>query len=387
MPKTAEIAVLSVNGSMYSAWTDFWLRREYGAAASTFQFAATEKIDANGAFQNWRIQPGDSCTITLAGLLAFTGYIDVRQGSYNKTEHGILFAGRSVSAEAVDSSAIIKGGQFGGYTFEQLAKAILQPTGVNLVIEGNPPYIGKPFPNFSIRAGETAFMVVDRLARLRTLRLSDDKNGNLVATYAGDSHASGAQLVEGKNILQARATIDVSNNFGNTNVMSQARGSDEDWPTNDYSARSTNPNARATRSKIIMLEEPGDAQDCVARVQHELAFQATAEINCSVTVQGWQSSPGTLWDINQTYNVSSPMLDLNRALKSKSVLYAQNEEGTLTTIELCTPESLTGKADVTAPAAGSGDQTYSNSVPSTAPTVDPPSWQGSFDDQGSGSLA
>jgi len=197
MPKAAEIAVLSVNGTKFSAWTDFWLRRDYMGVASTFQFSATEAIDANTQFQNWRIQPGDQCTITLAGILALTGHIDVRQGSYNKNEHGVLFAGRSNTADAVDSSANVKGSQFKGYTFQQVASAILQPTGVNLVISGSPPGLDQPFPNFSVRLGETAFMAVERLARLRNLRLTDDANGNMVASYSGNNQASGAQLVAG----------------------------------------------------------------------------------------------------------------------------------------------------------------------------------------------
>lgn len=389
MPKAAEIAVLSVNGTKFSAWTDFWLRRDYMGVASTFQFSATEAIDANTQFQNWRIQPGDQCTITLAGILALTGHIDVRQGSYNKNEHGVLFAGRSKTADAVDSSANVKGSQFKGYTFQQIASAILQPTGVNLTISGSPPGLDQPFDNFSIRLGETAFMAVERLARLRNLRLTDDANGNMVASYSGSNQASGAQLVEGRNILQARATIDVSNSYRDTNVRAQGQGSDSNFATNDVSARSTNSNVRATRSKIILLEEPGSAQDVQQRVEHELAFQGTAEIDCSIVVQGWQASDGELWDVNKTYTVNSPMLDLNRALKSKSVVYAQNEGGTITTIDLCTPESLTGKADITSPSAGagqggSGDSTYSNDVPPGSPTVDPPSWQGGFDSSGQG---
>lgn len=387
MPNPSEVAVLTVNGSNYSAWTDFWLRRDYMGVASFFQFSATEAIDANNEFQDWRIQPGDTCYIYLAGILALTGYIDVRQGAFNKTEHGVLFCGRSTTADAVDSSANVSGGQYKGYTFQQIASAILQPTGVNLVVQGSPPGLDQPFPNFSVRLGETAFMAIERMARLRCLRLSDDANGNMVASYSADNQASSAQLVESGNILSARGAIDVSKSFSDTNVRAQSQGSDTNFPPNDVSARSTNSSVRSTRSKIILMEEPGSAQDVQNRVQHELAFQGTAEINCSVVVQGWQSAPGTLWDVNQTYNLNSPMLDLNRPLKSKSVLYAQTGAGTTTTIELCTPESLTGQADITSGgsgsgasgsgggASGTGDSGYSNDIPASPPAVDPPSWQ------------
>lgn len=354
MPKQSEIAVLAVNGKRYGAWKSFWLRREYGAPASDFEFTAAEPIDATGAFQDWRIQPGDSCNITLAGILALTGHIEVRQGSYNAREHGVMFRGRSNTADAVDSSASVKGGQFRNYTFGQIAGALLKPTGVNLVVAGNAPDLARPFENFSIRLGETVHMAIERLARLRNMRITDDAKGNYVASYSGSTGGSGAALVEGQNILEARATIDVSQSYGTTDVRAQHQGSDTNWPANDYAATATS-SGRQTRRKIVLLEEPGLAKDALTRTLHELAFSGTAQIDCSCMVQGWQSSPGTLWDVNQTYTVSSPMLDLDRQLKSRVVTYAQDDDyGTITTIELCTPESLTGSADIASTGSGGG---------------------------------
>src|SRR6202041_1809242 len=117
-----ETVVLSVAGKQYSGWTSVMLRRMYGGACSDFEFTASENLDTSATdFSNWKINPGDSCTITLAGILAFTVYVFPRQGSFNSRQHGLLISGRSLTADAVDSSAPVNGGQYKGYTFQALA--------------------------------------------------------------------------------------------------------------------------------------------------------------------------------------------------------------------------------------------------------------------------
>jgi prophage tail gpP-like protein len=379
MPKTAEIAVLNVGSQAYQAWETFWLRRGISDAASTFAFTASEPIDSTGAFQNWRIQPGDSCNITLAGIPALTGKIDIRQGSYNSKQHGVMFQGRSLTRDAVDASVQVKGGQFKNYPFQPIANALLASVGVPLVITGSPPNLAQPFENFSVRLGETIFMAIERLARMRGMAITDDAQGNLVAAYTPQAAGSDAQLVEGVNILEARATIDVSKIFDAVRAYTQSRGGDNTPPQDARSVSATAGKAGAPRTKVLHMEEPGTSRDAAIRAAHEMSFLGRAEINCRIVVQGWQSQDGTLWDINKHYFVSSPMLDLERTLISQTVVYSQSSEaGTLTTLELCTPESAAYStnplAQAAAGAGGGGDSAYSGETPSAPPAPDPPDY-------------
>jgi prophage tail gpP-like protein len=156
----SETAVLTVAGRAYTGWTSVMLRRIYGGACSDFEFTAAEPLDTGTAdFSDWRITPGDQCTITLAGILAFTGYVFVRQGSFNAGQHGLMVTGRSLTADAVDSSAPVNGGQYKGYTFQASASALAKSVGVNLVIKGSSTNLSTVNISKTAQPGEPAYSV------------------------------------------------------------------------------------------------------------------------------------------------------------------------------------------------------------------------------------
>jgi prophage tail gpP-like protein len=375
MPNPSETAALTVAGRNYTGWTSVMLRRVYGGACSDFEFTAAEPLDTGTTdFSDWRINPGDQCTIMLAGILAFTGFVFVRQGSFNATQHGLMVTGRSLTADAVDSSAPVNGGQYKGYTFQALASALAQQAGVNLMIKGSSPDLSRPFPQFSVAYGETVFSAVERLARLRGLHITDDAKGNWIADAFDPKAANNGQLVEGQNLVEARATIDGSRSFNITNIVAQRPGNDQTngTPTRDVSATLTNTNARATRRSMIIMEEPGSPQDAVTRANHETAYNATDLVDCHCVVQGWQSAPGTLWDTGLNYAVKSPMLDLDRALASRQVIYRQSESGSRTEIDLCTPESLAFSSTPIGGTVQQGEPAFAADTPQSGATPDAP---------------
>jgi prophage tail gpP-like protein len=375
MANLAETAVLNVGGKQYSGWTSVMVRRAYGASASEFEFTAAEPLDASTDFANWRIVPGDLCTITLAGILALTGYVFVRQGSFNSGQHGLMVTGRSLTADAVDSSAPVDGSQYKGYTFQALASALAQSVGVNLTINGSSRSLSLPFDQFSIAWGETVFAAVDRLARMRGLHLTDDGSGNWIADVFDPNGDPQGQLVEGKNLLEARASIDGSHAFNITNVSAQRPGTDHSNgdACRDNSATVTNPAVRAGRRRMLMLDEPGSAQDCVNAANYETAYNATNLVDAHCVVQGWQSAPGTLWRAGVNYAVKSPILNLDRTLTARQVTYRQSSEaGSRTEIDLCTPESLAFASVNISKTAQPGEPAYSQGTPARGATADAP---------------
>jgi prophage tail gpP-like protein len=378
MASPSETASLSINGQLFSAWTSMSVTRVYGSSiGSEFEFECAEPLDTSTDsidFTTWKIIPGDRCTVTLAGILACTGYVFVRHPSFTAEAHGLKITGRSLTADAVDSSAPIKGGQYDGYTFQALASALAQSAGVNFIVKGSSPNLALPFPRFQIQYGETVFSAIERLARLRGMHLTDDANGNLVASAFNPSAATAGQLVEGQNLIQAHAVIDGSNAFGAVTAAAQRPGNEQvnGDACRDNSATLINPNARAARQRLFIMEEPGSAQDCAIRVNHEMAYAAADLVDCHCVVQGWQSAPGVLWDIAQNYSVNSPMLDLQRVLASCQVKYIQDAKGTRTEINLCTPQSLAfASGAVITPTAQPGEPAY-NATPSQVAAPNPP---------------
>lgn len=375
MANASETAVLTVAGRNYTGWTSVMLRRVYGGACSDFEFTAAEPLDTGTMdFTDWRITAGDKCTITLAGILAFTGYVFARQGSFDEAQHGLMVTGRSLTADAVDSSAPVNGGQYKGYTFQALASALAQQAGVNLMIKGSSPDLSRAFPQFSIAYGETVFNAVERLARLRGLHITDDAKGNWIADAFDPKAANTAQLVEGQNLIKARATIDGSRSFNTVNIVAQRPGNDQTngTPARDVSATLTNSTARPVRRLIMIMEEPGSPQDAVTRANHETAYNATDLVDCHAEVQGWQAAPGTLWDTGLNYAVKSPMLDLDRTLASRQVIYRQSAAGSRTEIDLCTPESLAFSSTPIGGTVLQGEPAFAADTPTSGATPDQP---------------
>lgn len=373
MVNSSEAAVLMVAGRNYTSWTSVMVRRAYGGTASECEFTAAEPLDTNADFSNWKIRPGDQCTVKLAGILAFTGFVFVRQGSFNAGQHGLMVTCRSVTADAVDSTVLPQ--EYKGYTFEALASALAKQAGVNLIIRGSSPSLARPFPRFSADPEETIFSAVDRLARMRGLHLTDDASGNWIADVFDPKAAQKGQLVEGKNLLEARASIDGSHAFHITNISAQRPGNDQ---TNgracrDNSATVTNHAVRSTRRRALIMEEPGSPQDCAARANYETSWNAAAIVDCHCVVHGWLSAPGALWASGLNYAVKSPMLDLDMVLAARQVTYRQTSEGgSRTEIDLCTPNALAFAAVNISETAQPGEPAYNEGTPAQGATPDPP---------------
>lgn len=368
MSSQDEIAVISVNGRLYRSWTAVRVTHTYGSDhGSDFQVEGIEPINApNLNSTDWRIVPGDRCSVTLAGILAFTGHVYVRHASFKAEIMGVKITGRSLGADAVDSSAPVKGGSYKGYTFTAIATALAKSVGVNLIVRGSSPLLALPFPNFSIGYGESVFGAIARLAQMRGLHLTDDANGNLVAEVYDPNIAAAGQLVEGKNLVEAYAVIDHSNAFSIITAASQRPGNDQVWgdAARDNSATATNPNIRAGRQRLLVSPEPCSSQDCAAIANYAAAYGGADLVEVRAVVQGWQSSPGALWDVGKNYTVTSRILNLDRVLVAHEVVYIQDNQGTRTEIALCTRESLlfAGGAVIT-PNAIPGEPAYSDTVP------------------------
>lgn len=367
-----EIATVVVRGQAYSNWETVRVDFEVGRPYQEFQFTAVEAIEGNvltGQVSNLsgvQIYTGDAVQILLGGQMiigaadsggAFNARVEIRQSAYSESAHAIMLYGRDHAANCVDCSAhFAEGqGQFINETFGSIASAVLGTVGVSLVLpEGDNGYV---YPYFSVAPGETPWAAVERLARYQPgMRCQSDGSGNLVCDFLGQrGFTAGFEFVEGKNIKESTAMIDITKTMG----MYEARA--QQPPTDSHSSSDVtenqgfaiDPTVDQTRYNLQMCEEPATSQGCTERALHEMTFRGQEIIHCTVKVYGWYEQSGKLFDISQPYGIWSPMHNLYRTLWSRKVTFEQsNEKGTTTTIELCTPESLSSNGFI--PAAGPG---------------------------------
>ncbi len=372
MPNADELAVITCNGQTYRDWKSVMVERDYGAFSSLFSFGAVEP----GAFgQGWaamRLKPGDAVTVTLAGITVITGAITARSTSIDAQGHELVLQGRSAVANLVDSSVPIKPGTFSGQTYEQVARALLAPHGVGLVIKNPPPIFGKPFRWLVPQYGETVHEMLQRLASMRGVFHTDDAQGNLVVGQGDPSAAPVATLQEGFNIKSATVRLINESAWSKYTAVSQTPGDDNSRPPRDYSGSSVDSTLPAGREKIVISPHPGDDSEMAAHANYLRAIDTWLQVQATITVQGWKRPDGNLWNVTENVSVKAPSLfpnaDGTQTLGIQSVRYTQDSEnGTLTTLECILPNALTTTPNPHVPTDANGNFTDGQALGTAKP--------------------
>jgi prophage tail gpP-like protein len=374
MPKPQEIAVLIVNGIRFEDWEFVMVRRNWGDAFAYFQFSAAERdpiFKSTTIFPDWtklQFKPGDHCTIYLAGELAITGYIEVRQVAYNANSHGVMLIGKSYSAQAAKSSVDTPDGNFDNQDLVSIATKVAGAYGVGVKTIGGVDMT--PFQQCQAGKGETVWDFLERLARVRGCLLAADAFGNFVIIGDHDYPAISG-LVEGKNIKEMQCIISNEIVFAVLDVHGQGQASDDlnGSAASEMKATATSDVAPLYSKLITPMEE---SVRTVAELQHRADFEKMwhdgSQIQATITVQGWLRDGVSLWHEGDQVHVYSPMAMLNQEMGIQQVIFTQNDKrGTITTLTCVNPEFLLGRKnfDVRAP-------TSQTPTSATVPTSTPP---------------
>jgi prophage tail gpP-like protein len=92
--KPEEVATVVVGGRYYSDWETTWVQHRRLDPYMYFRFTAAERDPIPGLWDRLQFKPPDPCAIYLAGRLAVTGIIMVRQVAYEGNSHGVSLQGK-----------------------------------------------------------------------------------------------------------------------------------------------------------------------------------------------------------------------------------------------------------------------------------------------------
>ena len=243
---------------------------------------------------------------------------------------------------------------------------------------------GNPFQKFTIKPGESIFQMIERAAKLRGLLVLSDENGDVVLTNraGGDigeqptaSQASSdsliaqlkkvpsisnpvssfnynanpfkkvadTQLIQGENILEARAQYDTTDRFHRYIVKGQQPGL-----SGIKGLNSVNPQGVAVddfvprrRTKFIVAHGAIDNAAAQRRANWEMIVRATKAVDVIVKVQGWLQQPkGRIWQVNELVTLKSGMIGIkNQKMLISEVEFMKSTEGTFTTLRLTRPDA------------------------------------------------
>jgi prophage tail gpP-like protein len=336
--KADEVAEITIEGSRYRDWESVTVHMVEGEPNHSFKLSVSEGAPLASKFAALRIKPGDHCTVTLAGELAISGYVETRQVAYTASQHGVELIGHSYNKALADGAVMHKTMEWKDKPYKTIADDITKPFGIKF----NPltQISGKPFKRVNVAPGTSAWEQLDTLARKRGITLGTDKQGNI--TGRTEFTPGGDRLVEGVNILEGREVLTKNMGDGQNYNYDQEPGSDQKWGpkvTHDANGQSSNSNAGGGKGvyapNVTLGEHPGDKQDSQTRADMESDRRDYEKFEVTIVVQGWLKPSGGLWHPGDMVHVTSPMLIVDEDLKLMSADFTQDSKsGTRTTLVL-----------------------------------------------------
>ena len=361
MPNANEVCEVSCRGQKFRDWTTVAVRRDYGKLSfDHFSLTVAEVSKSASAWDSLKLRPGDPVTISLAGEKFIDGEIMVRQAVLNATAHAVQLQGMSRSANLNKGSFEGGTGQLKEFTFQQIANLICgrQKPPIKFIPKDPPPGWDKPFRDAQVFHGESDFQFTERLARMRGVVLTTDKDGNLVGGSIKGGDKGAATLTEGKNIVSITAVMQNASLTSKIKVTGQQKGGDNIFEKDaaQVSATAENPAAKDGKTRIVVAEGPITKEDAKLRADMEMARSIAESVQVQIVVQGWLKPNGGLWDVGEMITVVAPSVFPNEggrvALYVQALTFSQSPEtpGSITTLELVLSDGFV--AEQSAPKGG-----------------------------------
>lgn len=331
---------LLVDGTRYGGWTRATVKRSIDTVSASFRLELTEHDPETG--EPWRFDPSDRCEVTVAGETLVNGYIDAVEGMISSDAHSLSITGRDRTADLIDSSAEVDPGEWSDVTLTQLARKLVAPYDLDVTARVD---AGEPFSVFKVEPSESAFEALERAARQRGVLLNADRDGDLVITRPGNQRATDA-LVQGENVLEARAGASHEERFSRYVCLGQRPGDDNITGEQTTGIRGEARDRAAddrNRVLVVIAEQAASPASAKQRAEWEAATRAARSATLEVTVQGWRQSDGALWREGLTVPVRLPKLRVEGDLIVAQATFRLDDRGRRTQLSLARPDAYAPK--------------------------------------------
>lgn len=338
--------VLQIDGTNYTGWKSLAITRSLESIADTFELSLTDHWPADSAPKPIRM--GKPCIVKINNETVITGYVDDVIPDYDANQHRLTVTGRSKAADLIDCS-VMDNTVFKGKTFLDVARHVCKPYGITVTTE---VLVGAPYANkHSVEPGETAFEFLDRLARMRALRMVSTPDGNILITRTG-SERVGTPLVLGGNIKSARGHFTLRDRFSRYDVYSQQDTDDFTFGKAANGSFGTFEDTLVRRYRPTVIQATNITPDeCKRQAQWHCNTRFGRSQSIVYTVLGWQHKGG-LWQPNKLVPVNDRYMVIDGDRLISAVNYLLDEDGERTELEVMPPEAF----DLVALPEGSDDE-------------------------------
>lgn len=314
---------LAIDGTLYGGWTKVRIQRSIEQLADTFELQVTERWP--GQSERRPIRAGQACEIKIDGKVVITGYVDDVAPVYDARQHTLSVVGRSRLGDLVDCSPGPR--NFVDQTLPQIAKRLLQPFGIGVVVDTDAG--GKFFGQQKLSVEQTVFEFLAARARTRGVLLISNSDGDLVIARAGSRRTSVA-LELGKNILRASGRHSVRDRFGEYVILGQGFTDDDNDAESQSGLRGVAVDSvigrQRYRPQTVLANGPTTALECRQRAEWERSRAFGRSQGIVYTVNGWGHAGG-LWEPNTLVRVRDDYMQIDEERLIVSAQYLLDGEG------------------------------------------------------------
>jgi len=330
---------LTIGDQVVTGWTSIRVTRGIERVPSDFDISLTERYPDE--LDRLVIEPGMACEVRLGDDLVITGWADHFVPGFSADDHTIRVAGRSRCADLVDCSAEWPGGQISNATVLGVAQKLASVyQGIAVSTDVSDLVV---LPQTNVMLGESAFEVIDRMARYSAVLAYDLPDGGLFLTRVGTQRAASG-FAEGKNVQGAYVDYSAHQRYSTVTGYLQSFDTllDMGEAGNElYTA--VDLNVKRHRGLAVISEGGGLGLDILRqRVDWEIARRAGRSRIVHLITDSWRDAAGALWAPNTLVPVSLPRLKLEaEGLLISEVTYERSDRrGTTARLTLMAPEAF-----------------------------------------------
>ena len=297
---------LNIGGQVLEGWSTVSVSRKLDALAGSFSFGFGEISPTDPRAR--AIKRGDLASITLDGVPILAGAIGELSTSYDGSSGSVTAAGRDLSGDLVDSSAIAEPGEWIGARVATIARHLLAPFPLLRWRDDlSDPTVGS-VKSFSLNTGETVFAALDTLARMRGLLVNSDGAGGVFMRRPGLTRAP-VTIARGSSIISADLRDSDSGRFSRYICHGQSGGLEADPLSAGQSVRAEAFDLGVARNRplVILAETGATIPELFARASFEASSRAAKSRRVTYTLPGW-TLDGHLWNPGEIVPVYDPAL-------------------------------------------------------------------------------
>jgi len=294
------------------------------------------------------IRAGQSASLAIDGITLITGYIETVERNVAPGQHIIALTVKSKSMDLIDCSAEFSTYQMNQTTALKIMQKVAAFAGIDIVSADG--YGNTAVPQFSVILTETAYEIIERIARIAAVLFYDRPDGNIEVSRVGSLRmASG--FTEGVNCEFFRNVDSQAGRYSSVAGITQATAVLAQVPDMDnirgqmkaltYAPPVIDPGITRYRPLLILPENNDqDMKVSIHRLHWEVNRRYGRSQRVDVTCDSWRDTSGALWSVNRLAPVSLPSVGRQEDMLISAVKFRKGRDGQHADITLMSPAAF-----------------------------------------------